>query len=46
MQQLPLEQQSSYVDAKLITKLYETKLKKYYETIGPVICMYFSNCSN
>ncbi|KAL9894624.1 cell division cycle protein 16 isoform 1-T1 [Glossina fuscipes fuscipes] len=35
MQQLPLEQQSSYVDAKLITKLYETKLKKYYETIGP-----------
>uniref|UniRef100_A0A1A9X2E8 TPR_REGION domain-containing protein n=1 Tax=Glossina brevipalpis TaxID=37001 RepID=A0A1A9X2E8_9MUSC len=35
MQQLPLEQQSSDVDAKFITKLYETKLKKYYETIGP-----------
>lgn len=36
MQHLPLEQQSSESDAKLITKLYETQLKKYYEAIGPV----------
>ncbi|XP_037810048.1 cell division cycle protein 16 homolog [Lucilia sericata] len=35
MQHLPLEQQSSESDAKLITKLYETQLKKYYESIGP-----------
>ncbi|XP_058988222.1 cell division cycle protein 16 homolog [Musca domestica] len=35
MQHLPLEHQSSESDAKFIKKLYETKLKKYYESIGP-----------
>ncbi|XP_068155741.1 cell division cycle protein 16 homolog [Drosophila tropicalis] len=33
MQHLPLAQQSSETDAKLILKLYESKLKKYYELI-------------
>ncbi|XP_011211698.1 cell division cycle protein 16 homolog [Bactrocera dorsalis] len=35
MQHLPLAQHSSETDAKFIKKLYESKLKKYYESIDP-----------
>ncbi|XP_030370331.1 cell division cycle protein 16 homolog [Scaptodrosophila lebanonensis] len=34
MHHLPLAQQSSEVDAKFILKLYESRLKKYYELIS------------
>lgn len=36
MQHLPLAQHSSETDAKFIKKLFESKLKKYYESIDPV----------
>lgn len=36
MQHLPLVQHSSETDAKFIKKLFESKLKKYYESIDPV----------
>uniref|UniRef100_A0A1A9X1T1 Uncharacterized protein n=1 Tax=Glossina brevipalpis TaxID=37001 RepID=A0A1A9X1T1_9MUSC len=36
IRQLPLKHQSSEVEGKFITKLYETKLKKYYETMEPL----------
>ncbi|XP_037945500.1 cell division cycle protein 16 homolog [Teleopsis dalmanni] len=35
MQHLPLVQQSSEADAKFISTLYESKLKKYYDSINP-----------
>lgn len=34
MHHLPLAQQSSEADAKFILKLYESRLKKYYELIS------------
>jgi len=34
MHHLPLAQQSSETDAKFILKLYESRLKKYYELIS------------
>lgn len=34
MHHLPLAQQSSESDAKFILKLYESRLKKYYELIS------------
>lgn len=36
MTHLPLEQQCSEADTKIVLKLYRSKLKKYYETTLPV----------
>ncbi|XP_004530211.1 cell division cycle protein 16 homolog [Ceratitis capitata] len=48
MEHLPLVQHSSETDAKFIKKLYESKLKKYYEDIehatGDHIIKDFSEC--
>ncbi|XP_058839039.1 cell division cycle protein 16 homolog [Topomyia yanbarensis] len=35
MQHIPLEQQCSEAESKILKRLYESKLKKYYESIAP-----------
>ncbi|XP_055614198.1 cell division cycle protein 16 homolog [Uranotaenia lowii] len=35
MQHIPLEQQCSEAERKILKRLYESKLKKYYESIAP-----------
>ncbi|XP_055523729.1 cell division cycle protein 16 homolog [Wyeomyia smithii] len=35
MQHMPMEQQCSEAETKILKRLYESKLKKYYESIAP-----------